>query len=72
MKQVLLRLPVMDGYEVLRQVRQSQSHASLPVIVVSGSATGRWSLKVGANAYLTKPFDLHELTSTVRRFIHQP
>jgi CheY-like chemotaxis protein len=65
-----LRLPVMDGYDVLRQVRQSRTHASLPVIAVSGSATGKWSLRVGANAYLAKPFDLHELTSTMRRVMH--
>jgi CheY-like chemotaxis protein len=65
-----LRLPVMDGYDVLRQVRHSQTHASLPVIAISGSATGKWSLRVGANAYLAKPFDLHELTSTMRRVMH--
>lgn len=65
-----MRLPVMDGYDVLRQVRQSQTHAALPVIAVSGSPTGKWSLRVGANAFLAKPFDLHELTSTMRRVMH--
>jgi len=61
---------VKDGYAVLREVRESQTHASLPVIVISGAATGKWSLKVGADAYLAKPFDLHELTKTMRRVIH--
>jgi CheY-like chemotaxis protein len=65
-----MRLPVMDGYDVLRQVRQSKTHAALPVIAVSGSPTGKWSLRVGANAFLAKPFDLHELTSTMRRVMH--
>jgi len=65
-----LRLPVKDGYAVLREVRESQTHASLPIIVISGAATGKWSLKVGADAYLAKPFDLHELTKTMRRVIH--
>jgi CheY-like chemotaxis protein len=66
-----LRLPGCDGYEVLRKVRQSEINASMPVIVISGAATGRWSLKVGADAYLAKPFDLHQLTTTMRRLIHQ-
>jgi DNA-binding response OmpR family regulator len=65
-----LRLPVKSGYEVLREVRESPTLASLPVIVISGAATGKWSLRVGADAYLAKPFDLHELTGTMRRVIH--
>jgi CheY-like chemotaxis protein len=62
-----LRLPIMDGYEVLREVRKSETHASLPVVAVSGAATGKWSLRAGADAFVAKPFDLHELTRTMRR-----
>ncbi len=60
-----LRLPGMNGYEVLDHIRTSQPPGP-PVIVVSGDATGSWSLKRGASAFLRKPFDLGTLSRTVK------
>lgn len=60
-----LAMPVVDGYEFLRQLRSSSRYASVPVIVVSGTATGKWSLRLGADRYLAKPFEIDALTSLV-------
>ncbi|HYR94860.1 MAG TPA: response regulator transcription factor [Methylomirabilota bacterium] len=64
-----LLMPVVDGYEFLKQIRSSSRYASVPVIVVSGTASGKWSLRVGADRYLAKPFDVDVLTSLVGEVI---
>lgn len=60
-----LQLPRANGYEVLQHVRSTDSRNATPVIVMSAAATGRWSIRHGANAYLPKPFDLSRLTRVV-------
>jgi len=64
-----LMMPVVDGYEFLRQLRASSRYAAIPVIVVSGTATGTWSLRVGADRYLAKPFEVDVLTALVGEVI---
>lgn len=74
-------MPVMDGFEVLRQMRSVPKLSQLPVIVVTGSDdddTRIEALSRGANDFITKPFSpkivrhclqnsiaLSELSSTV-------
>jgi CheY-like chemotaxis protein len=53
-----LRMPEIDGVEVLREVRRSFDQASLPVIIVTADhdiAVARDCLDAGANDYITKP-----------------
>ena len=63
-----LLLPDMDGWDVISSIRK-HSAASPPILVltgderVSGAAT---SLQLGADAYLTKPFDSDELLVRAR------
>jgi DNA-binding response OmpR family regulator len=61
-----LEMPA-NGYEVLAQVRSSAEHATIPVIVSSGIATGEWALRAGATEFLAKPFKVAELKAAVRR-----
>ncbi|HEX9774215.1 MAG TPA: response regulator [Actinomycetota bacterium] len=59
-----LRLPGIDGWEVIDRLRDRDLLASLPVIVVSAHASpGRQeqALAAGCYAYLTKPFRAQEL-----------
>ena len=59
-----LQLPGMSGEEVLKELRRDPVTHHIPVIVLSADATShsRERLLVnGANAYLTKPFDLGDL-----------
>ena len=54
-----LMLPVMDGFEVLNQIRSDPATVDLPVIVVTGKTqeTDRQlALQLGANDYITKPY----------------
>ena len=53
-------MPVMDGYEVLKKVRENPLLTQLPIIVVTGSEDEESRVKalaLGANDFITKPFN---------------
>jgi two-component system response regulator len=55
-----LRLPKVDGLEVLKQIKSSENLCSLPVVVVSSSEADRdidAAYRQHANSYLVKPID---------------
>lgn len=52
-------MPVMDGYETLRQIRQNPLWSQIPVIIVTGTEDENARVKavsLGANDFITKPF----------------
>jgi two-component system KDP operon response regulator KdpE len=61
-----LRLPDMDGIEIIREVR---SRSDTPIVVLSARESERSkveALDLGADDYLTKPFGVEELLARVR------
>ncbi len=59
-----LRMPVMDGLEMLEVLKQDQKLAKIPVIVVTANNDGEHkygALKKGADDFLVKPYDETEL-----------
>ncbi len=59
-------LPVMDGFEVLRKIREK---SSVPVIMVTAREEERdkvFGLETGADDYMTKPFSVKELSARVK------
>jgi CheY-like chemotaxis protein len=70
-----LKLPGgMDGYQVLTQLKQSEDTASIPVIVITGSVTAedikqQKVMALGADRFLTKPFEIDDLIGEIRRFL---
>jgi len=64
-----ITMPVLDGFEVLRRVRQFASRTELPIIMVTGRGERRHVLQAledGANDYVTKPLDLPVVAARVR------
>lgn len=64
-----LRLPTVDGFEVLQAIRQNERTRKIPVIVVSTSERqGDIShcYQLGANAYITKPVDYNVFMEKLR------
>ena len=62
-----LAVPVRDGFAVAAQLRSAYGD-SLPILVISGDGyTAEKAERVGAYAYLRKPFDLSDLVEVVRR-----
>lgn len=71
-----LDMPVMDGFEVLRTLKDDPTTHHLPVIVLSGMTNPQdkvTAFDLGAVDYVTKPFDLTELRARIRSAlqIHQ-
>lgn len=67
-----LGLPGMDGTDVLRQVRKNG--CNLPIIVITARDTIEdkiEGLDLGANDYITKPFDFRELDARIRAFLRK-
>jgi chemotaxis family two-component system response regulator PixG len=61
-------LPELDGYEVLRSLRQEPTTALLPFVFLSAKvekAEIRHGMNLGADDYLTKPFTADELLDTI-------
>lgn len=63
-----LNMPQMSGTEVLKALRARDEWASIPVVVFSSSKQDvdiQNCYALGANAYVTKPFDLNEFEKTI-------
>jgi PAS domain S-box-containing protein len=70
-----LHLGAMDGYEVLRQLKQAAPTAAIPVIVISADATSGQAERLqllGAVAYLTKPLNVKQFMELVEETLGQP
>ena len=67
-----LRMPGVDGIEVLRQIKQK--HQSVEVIVLTGHGSEKdeeLCMKLGAFAYLRKPVDIDRLSQTMQEAYRQ-
>lgn len=65
-------MPGIDGLEVVRRLRAQPDTVALPLVVVSAKAQQadiRAGLELGADAYVTKPFDPAELIEVVGRLL---
>jgi signal transduction histidine kinase/CheY-like chemotaxis protein len=68
-----VQMPVMDGLEATRRIRQHAGAADLPIIAMTAHAMERerqMCLAAGMNDHLTKPVDPKSLTRTLARWIN--
>ena len=65
-----LKLPKVDGLEVLKQIRSNECTRMLPVIILSSSLEEKdliASYKLGANSYIRKPVDFNQFAACVEQ-----
>ena len=60
-----LMMPVMDGWQLLDELKRDDSFAAIPVVVISASKTGL--REAGTHEFLSKPLDYHKLVATIDR-----
>jgi DNA-binding response OmpR family regulator len=64
-----LKLPKVDGLEVLQQVKSDEKLQAIPVVVLTSSREEKdmvTSYKLGVNAYVVKPVDFHEFVNAIK------
>jgi DNA-binding response OmpR family regulator len=64
-----LKLPRVNGLEVLQQVKSDERLKMIPVVVLTSSQEEKdmmRSYKLGVNAYVVKPVDFHEFVNAVK------
>jgi DNA-binding response OmpR family regulator len=64
-----LKLPKVNGLEVLQQIRSDEKLKMIPVVVLTSSHEEKdmvASYKLGVNAYVVKPVDFHEFVNAVK------
>ncbi len=64
------KLPLVDGMEVLRQIRADPRTRLIPVVMLTSSAEERdivESYQLGVNSYIVKPVDFAQFSETARQ-----
>jgi two-component system, response regulator len=65
-----LKLPKVDGLEVLRRIKSDESTQSIPVVMMTSSREERdivESYRLGVNSYIVKPVNFDQFTEAVRQ-----
>ena len=64
-----LKLPKVDGLEVLKQIKSEEKLRMIPVVVLTSSKEEKdmvASYRLGVNAYVVKPVDFHEFVNAIK------
>lgn len=65
-------LPGLDGFEVCHRLRDDPATAKTPIVMISAKSRPEdreMGLKLGANAYMTKPLGMNDVVQSVARFM---
>ncbi len=69
-----IMMPVMDGYETMKKIREQSRFKNLPIIALTAKAMQRDKddcIAAGANDYLAKPVDIDRLLSMMRVWLYR-
>jgi len=67
-----LNMPNIDGYKLIRNIRNSDKYKDLPIIILSslsGDEDVQQGLAAGANSYLIKPFNTKRIQYEVAKYL---
>ena len=67
-----MRMPIMDGYEATKQIRQCPGGDTIPIIAITASAFGEQRAEIlesGCNDMVAKPFVAHEIFKVMARYL---
>lgn len=68
-----LNMPKLDGFGLVRKIREDGDYGSLPVIILSSLSSEDdidRGLDLGADTYLTKPFDESQIQYEVAKYLN--
>ena len=64
-----LMLPKLDGYKVCRALKFDERYKAMPILILSarsGEQDRRLALDMGADAFISKPYDIKDLVAKIR------
>ena len=64
--------PIMDGLKLIQRVRMDATHKDTPIVVITtegGREDRERALRLGANAYITKPIQAPRVMATVKELL---
>ena len=64
-----IMMPIMDGYEAMKNIRNIREYKKLPIIALTAKAMRadyEKCVEMGANDYMSKPVDVDRLLSLMR------
>ena len=67
-----LNMPNMDGYEFIENLRKSETHKDVPIIILSSERSDEAKQRgkdVGADIYMEKPFDADKIKYQVSKYL---
>ena len=67
-----IQLPVLDGHEATRRIKQNPDLSHIPLIVVTSyalSGDDQKAMAAGSDGYVAKPFSPRQLLATIRKFL---
>ncbi|MBI5699478.1 response regulator [Candidatus Saganbacteria bacterium] len=67
-----IMLPKLDGYKVCRMLKFDEKYRHIPIIMITAKVADsnkKMGEEVGADAYLTKPFNPEELVARIKELI---
>ena len=67
-----IRMPIRDGFEILREIQTMEDRADIPVVMLTGMEGKRTvmeGIKLGIRDYILKPFDPDDLLERVQRIL---
>jgi CheY-like chemotaxis protein len=62
-----INMPIMDGITLIKELRNNQLYAEIPILAMSGTEDGSNAINVGANEFMKKPCDLNMLLVAIKR-----
>lgn len=65
-----IKMPKMSGFEVLKEIKNSETLKYIPVVVLTSSREEKdieFSYENGANAYVVKPVNFHDFIDTIKQ-----
>ena len=69
-----LMLPKLDGYKVCRALKFDERFRNLPIIILSarsGDQDKKLALDMGADLFMTKPYEISELVTKIRQKLEE-
>lgn len=67
-----IRMPIRDGFDILREIQTMEDRADIPVVMLTGMEDKRYvmeGIKLGIRDYILKPFTPSDLLARVQRIL---